>query len=180
MEASPGRFERFTGYLNERSPLVPFGLLAVAVALFVVVTFLVRSGPPDEPQGSGFFADPLPAVLLILAAVSVIASGVVALIDLLARRLTTRSGRWAFRLAIINCLLQPLTGVIYLLLRLFGLELEEGWGQPIVPFWLAIGLVAAVLGAVAPETKRRGLLVIPLMIGAFALVFVVGEITVPH
>jgi len=152
----------------------------VAVALFVVVTFLVRSGPPDEPQGSGFFADPLPAVLLILAAVSVIASGVAALIDLLARRLTTRSGRWAFRLAIINCLLQPLTGVIYLLLRLFGLELEEGWGQPIVPFWLAIGLVAAVLGAVAPETKRRGLLVIPLMIGAFALVFVVGEITVPH
>ena len=152
----------------------------MAVALFVVVTFLVTSGPPDEPQGKGFFAEPLPAVLLIAAALSVIASGVLALVDLLVHRLSTGPGKWAFRLAIVNCLLQPLTVVIYLLLRLFGLELEEGWGQPIVPFWLAIGLVAAVLGAVAPETKRRGLLVIPLMIGAFALVFVVGEITVPH
>jgi hypothetical protein len=76
--------------------------------------------------------------------------------------------------------MQPLAVAVYLLLRLFGLELEEGWGQPIVPFWLAIGLIAAVLGAAAPETKRRGLLVIPLMIGAFALVFVVGEVTVPH
>lgn len=159
---------------------MPFLLLGVAVVLFVIVILLVTSGPPDEPQGKGFFAEPLPAVLLIAAALSVIASGVLALVDLLVHRLSTGTGKWAFRLAIVNCLLQPLSVAVYLILLLFGLELEEGWGQPIVPFWLAIGLVAAVLGAVAPETRRRGLLVIPLMIGAFALIFVVGEITVPH
>jgi hypothetical protein len=174
------RFRDFSDSLYRRSPFVPFLLLGVAVVLFVIVILLVTSGPPDEPQGKGFFAEPLPAVLLIAAALSVIASGVLALVDLLVHRLSTGTGKWAFRLAIVNCLLQPLSVAVYLILLLFGLELEEGWGQPIVPFWLAIGLVAAVLGAVAPETRRRGLLVIPLMIGAFALIFVVGEITVPH
>ena len=159
---------------------MPFLLLGFAVALFIIVTLLVTGGPPDEPQERGFLAEPLPALLMIAAAVSVISSGVLALVDLLGHRLTTRTGIWAFRLAVVNCLMLPLSVVVYLLLLLVGLKLEEGWGQPMVPFWLAIGLVAAGLGIFAPETRRRGLLMIPLMIGAFALVFVVGEITVPH
>ena len=180
MEVSPEKLHRFAGRVTVRSPLIPFVLLAAAVVLFVIVTILVRAGPPDEPQEKGFFADPLPAILLMLAAVSVISSGAIALIDLLADRLTTRPGRWAFRLAVVNALLQPLMGVAYVLATLLGFDLEQGWGQPIVPFWMAIGLVAAVLGILAPEARRRGTLVIPLMIGAFALTFAIGEITVPH
>lgn len=175
-----GRYRRFLDALESKSPLVPFGLLLLAVLLFIPVTILVTGGPPDEPQETGFFAEPLPALLLVAAGISVVASGGLALVDLLGRRLGTRPGVWAFRLAVVNSLIQPLTGIIYILATLVGLELKQGWGQPIVPFWFAIGLIAAVLGAVAPEPRRRGLLVIPFMIGAFALVFVVGEVAVPH
>lgn len=176
----PGKIRKLAGYLTVRSPITPFGLLAAAVVLFVIVTILVTPGPPEGSKERGFFADPLPAVLLILAAVSVVGSGAVALVDLLARRLSTRPGRWAFRLAIVNCLMQPLMGVIFIIANLLGFDLKEGWGQPIVPFWFAIGLMAAVLGTLAPETRRRGTLVIPLMIGAFALTFAIGELAVPH
>lgn len=177
---TPGMIERLAVHLTVRSPLIPFGLFAVALVLFVVVTILVTPGPSAEPQNRGFFADPLPAVLLILAAVTVIASGVIALVDLLAGRLATRLGRWAFRLALVTWLTQPFMCVAYVLATALRFELKEGWGQPIVPFWFAIGLVAGVLGILASETRRRGVLAIPLMIGAFALTFAIGELTVPH
>ena len=46
--------------------------------------------------------------------------------------------------------------------------------------WMLAGLAAAVLGATAPEPGRRGLLVLPFMLGALVLVVWVAEAIIPH
>jgi hypothetical protein len=184
MGALTERFRNLSDYLYSKSPLIPFLLLGMAVVLDAVFVFVVVEAIGRNLQGratGGFFSEPVPAVLLILAAVAVIASAVTALIDLMGHRLTSTRGKWAFRLAIVNCLLLPVTALaVTAIAALGGFELEEGWGQPIMPVWFVVGFIATVLGATAPEPRRRGVLVLPLMIGAFAFVFVVGEITVPH
>lgn len=142
---------------------------------------IVTSGPPENEATGGFFSESVPAMLLILAGFAVISSGLTALTDLLGHRLTTGTGRWAFRLALLNCLLLPVAALsVTAVTWLAGAKLEEGWGQPMMPVWFGLGVVATVLGVMAPEAKRRGILVLPLMIGAFTLFFVIGEFTVPH
>jgi hypothetical protein len=84
-------------------------------------------------------------------------------------------------LALVNALLLPVVGLsVVAVARLIGADLPDGWGEPIVPVWLATGLGAAALGAAAKERGRRGLLVVPFMIGAFVLIFWLGEILEPH
>ena len=51
---------------------------------------------------------------------------------------------------------------------------------PLVPLWMLAGLAAAVLGATAPEPGRRGLLVLPFMLGALVLVVWIAEAIIPH
>ncbi len=97
------------------------------------------------------------------------------------RPLGTAAGRWAARLALANALLMLVVGLsVVSVARLVGAHLPDGWGQPIAPVWLATGLAAAILGALAGERGRRGLLVVPFMIGAFVLTFWLGEILDPN
>jgi hypothetical protein len=78
-------------------------------------------------------------------------------------------------------MLMPIVGVsVTAGAWLVGYDQPEGWGQPIAPFWMAAGLAAAILGIVAKEPGRRGVLVVPFMIGALVLTFWLGEILVPH
>jgi hypothetical protein len=84
-------------------------------------------------------------------------------------------------LAVANALLLPMVAFpVMAAAWLAGYDLPDGWGQPIMPVWMATGLVAAVLGVVAKESGRRGILVIPFMLGALVLTFSLGEILVPH
>lgn len=181
MDGIPERLRRLSDFLFERSPFIPFLLLGGSVVLFLAVAFIVTTGQPENEATGGFFSEPVPAVLMILAGVAVISAGATALIDLLGHRPSTGLGRWAFRLALLNCLLLPAAALtVTAIAGLTGKNLDEGWGQPIMPIWFILGATATVLGAIAPEHRRRGILVLPLMIGAFALVFLIGEITVPH
>ncbi len=121
------------------------------------------------------------AVLLLLAATSMIAAGALAAVSLVRAPLQSRAGRWATRLAVVNVLLMPvLAGSATTIAWLFGYELSEGWGEPMVPVWLLSGLAAFVLGVRARDQGRRGLLVLPLMIGSAAMTFWMGEILDPH
>lgn len=181
MDGTKERLRHFSDSLFERSPLIPFLLLGISVLFFIAMVLIVRAGQPENEATGGFFSEPIPAILVILAGIAVISSGPTALIDLLGHRLTTGPGRWAFRLALLNCLLLPVAALAVTAVSwLAGTKLEEGWGQPIVPLWFALGALATVLGAIAPEERRRSILVLPLMISAFALVFLIGEFTVPH
>lgn len=157
------------------------GLDALSVLLFVCTFTLARSRGEGDIPNETFFSDPVPAVLLLAAATVAIAAGIVAAVSLARARLESRAGRWATRLALVNALVMPVVGLsVTAVAWLAGYDLPEGWGQPIAPFWLATGLAAAVLGVVAKEPGRRGVLVVPFMIGAFVLTFWLGEILVPH
>jgi hypothetical protein len=159
------------------------GLDALSALVFVcVLVYAVgRSRGVQDAGNETFFSDPAPAVLLLTAATVAIAAGIIAGVSLARARLHSRAGRWATGLALANALLIPVGGVsVTAGAWLVGYDLPEGWGQPIVPFWMGAGLAAAMLGAVAKEPGRRGVLVVPFMIGALVLTFWLGEILAPH
>ncbi len=157
------------------------GLDALSVALFACFFAIVRSRGAEDTPNETFFSDPATAALMLTAATIAIAAGTVAGVSLARARLESRAGRWATRLALVNALAMPVVGLSVMAgAWLVGYDLPEGWGQPIAPVWLAAGLAAAVLGVVAKEPARRGVLVVPFMIGAFVLTFWLGEILAPH
>ena len=127
-------------------------------------------------QDDGFFTDPLPDGLAVLAFASAIAAGAVAAWALVREPLRTRAGRWALGLAIAFLVSFPVLGLLTV-----ALGLEEGWAEPVVrpAVLLATALGAMVLGAFAREPERRGLLFIPLLIGASALIFFLGDLLFP-
>ncbi|HVA30779.1 MAG TPA: hypothetical protein VMU58_05885, partial [Gaiellaceae bacterium] len=154
---------------------------AVAAAVFVGFFAVVMTRGPDETDGATFFSDPLPAALALAAAAIALAAGAVAAVSLARLPLRTRAGRWAVRLALANALLIPAVVLpVTFVAWLVDAHLSEGWGQPMMPFWFLSGLASAALGVAAKESGRRGILVIPFMIGALVLTFWLGEFLVPH
>ena len=116
---------------------------------------------------------------MLAAVASAVAGGVVALVSLIRQPAASAAGRWAVRMAAFNALLLPVMGGIAALLSLVGTKLSVGWGEPYMPFWVCSGLAAFGLGVVADEPHHRGLLVLPLMLGATVLTFVFGDIVQP-
>lgn len=155
--------------------LLAFGLDGLAVGAFVAAVLIIRSRGPQVGPDEGFFADPLPAGLMVLAFAATIAAGAVAAWALVREPLRTPAGRWAARLVIAFAVSFPVLGVITEVLGL-----EQGWAQPLVPPLMLAALSAMVLGAFAREPARRGLLLIPLVIGASAAIFALGEVLAPH
>ena len=152
------------------------GFDAAAVAVFISFVVIVTAGGPRDTSDETFFSDPLPAALLLAAAAAVIAGGVVAAVSLVRSPLRSRVGRLAMWLAVANAVLMPVVSLaVIVVAALASLDLAAGWGEPIVPFWVLTGVSAVIAGAVTREPGRRGLLVVPLMLGAVVLVFLVGE-----
>ncbi len=155
------------------------GLDALAVALLALQVAVVTSGE-SEPADT-FFSDPLAAGLLLTAATLTIVAAVVAAVSLWREPLRSRAGRWATRLAVANALFLPVLAVVAAgVAWAVGIDEPATLAQPLVPLWMLAGLGAVALGVLAPEPGRRGILVVPFMLGAFALVFWLGELLVPH
>lgn len=145
------------------------GLAFAALAAAVAVT------GGHGRQDDGFFSDPLSDGLAVLALAAAILAGVVAAGALLREPPRTRAGRWAVRLAIAFAVSFPVLGLLT-----EALGLEQGWAEPVVPLQLATALGAMLLGAVAHEPDRRGVLLIPLVIGASALMFFLVDLLFPY
>jgi hypothetical protein len=166
---------RAAGTEHHGPPLrLAFGLDGLAIA--ALLAYVVVTGGRGR-QDDGFFTDPLPDGLAVLAFAAAIAAGAVAAWALVREPPRTRAGRWALGLAIAFVLSFPVLG---LLTEVLGLE--HGWAEPVVrpALPLATALGAMVLGAFAREPGRRGLLFIPLLIGASALIFFLGDLLVPQ
>ena len=162
-------------------PLVwALGLDLLAVANFVIAQLLIFSRSPGPPSGSGFFADPLPAALMVVAGSCFVAGGVVAAVGLIRAPLKSARGRWAVRCSIFNILLLPGFGVAAGIASLVGIPMPNGWGEPFVPIWLGSGLAAIALALAASQERLRSVLVLPLLIGAAALTFWLGEVLSSH
>lgn len=145
------------------------GLVFAVLAVYVVVTG--ARGRRDD----GFFADPVPDGLALLALTAAIAAGLVAARALVREPPDTRAGRWAVGLAIAFTLSFPALGLITA-----TLGLEAGWAEPVVPLQIGAALGAILLGSVAREADRRGLLLIPFVIGAAALMFFLVDLLFPY
>lgn len=161
--------------------VVALVLDAVAVVAFGVnVVTLSRRGP-DDPIAESPLDTPLVTLLFLVAVLAALAAGLVAGRSVARAPLGTRRGRWAVRLAVAGALVVPAVGLsIAGVARALDATLPEGWGQPLVPVALLPGLAALVLGATAQEPGHRGLLVLPLMVSATVLTFLLGEVLVPH
>ena len=89
--------------------------------------------------------------------------------------LETGAGKLAVRMAVV---LAVLLAVMTITLGL--LAATDTWEQDSEPFlgaWVILALVASVVGAFAPEAGRRGLLVLPFLLGFAALVLLLSELT---
>jgi len=151
----------------------------VAIALFAVGIVLIQRGDSD-PADRGFFAEAGYAAIMLTAVGSVLVAGAIAAVSLFRRRLRTDRGRWAVRLALVASLMLPAMGIVEAGARLIGSGLQVGWGQPVMPFfWLATA-GSVILGAVSREPGRRGLLMLPVILAALVLAFVLGDILLPE
>ncbi len=130
-------------------------------------------GDRRRPDG-GFFADPLPAILAFTAFAVAIAAGAVAARALIREPLQTPRGRWAVRLGLAFAASFP---VLWAVMLVFSLD--DGWAEAAVPLQMLVVLGAVGLGAAAREPGRRGLLLIPFVIGVAALAFFLGDLIVP-
>lgn len=164
MRAATGR--------HGRTLRLAFGLDGLVLAALVAYA-MVTGG--HGRQDDGFFADPVPDGLAVLALAAAIAAGAVAAGALVCEPPRTRAGRWAVGLAVAFTLSFPVLGLITA-----ALGLEQGWADPVVPLQMAAALGAMLLGAVAREPDRRGLLLIPLVIGASALLFFLVDQLFPY
>ena len=84
-------------------------------------------------------------------------------------------GRFAVRMAV------ALAVVLVVLVVTFGiLAATDTWerdSEPFLGFWVVLALVASLIGAFAPEPGRRGLLILPFLLGVGALVLLLSEVT---
>jgi hypothetical protein len=143
------------------------GLDALALAALAAAVVLIELR--DGSQGV------VATVLAGLAFTVAIGAGALAARALAREPLRTRTGRWALGLAVVFTASFPAFGVITAILGL-----EEGWAEPLMPAQFALALVAAVLGLAAREPERRGALLVPLLLGVTALMFVVVDLLFPY
>lgn len=161
--------------VGRRDPLrLALGLDAATVLTLGAYAALIairgeRRGPDD-----GFLADLAAAILALVTFGAAVAAGGVAAWALAREPLRTRPGRWGLGLAVALVVSFPVLWALAL-----ALDRTYDWVGPFVPLQFAAGLGAVVLGALAREPGRRGLLLIPLVIGTAALAFTLGDLIVP-
>lgn len=152
------------------------GLDALGIVLFVAAVLIVRQGGPRDTSDEGFFSDPLPAVLMLLTASALAVAGVLAAVSLVRAPLRSRVGRWAMWMGVAASVLMPVVAASVMIIAwLAGYDLPEGWGEPIAPVWQVAALAAIGLGLAAKEPGRRGLLILPIVIAAALLIFILGD-----
>ena len=165
-----------------RNPLiVAFALDGVAVLLVAIASGIVSAWPPREASPAAGVGWSM-AILMPLAGALALTAGVVAVVSLRRQRLVTRTGKWAIGIGLFSALINPAVVLpAYLIERAIrGGKVPGDWGEPYSFIWLASIITAIILGLMAREPGRRGLLVIPAVIGAFVLTFVLGEVAIPH
>lgn len=146
------------------------GFLAL-VLLAVINVFFRGDGDESTPT--------VVAVLLFILGVvafgTMVAAGFRAASALRSGSMVSGAGRFAVRLAVV------LAVVLAAMALILGLLAKTGtWEQDSEPFlgvWVLLALVAAVIGAFSPEPGRRGLLILPFLIGVAALVLFLSEVT---
>ena len=144
------------------------------LVLFFLTAFVIDLVRGDSDESDPFVATVLFSMLLLLMAGLLAAGGATAWKGLSSRPLVSTLGRRAFALALVAVVLLPV--IVFVLGLLDALGTYEGDSEPFLAVWLMLSLVASILGGIAPEPGHRGLLVVPLILGAAAIVLLFSEI----
>lgn len=147
------------------------GGFAVLVVLALLMG-LIRGDSDDS--------DPVAVAILFIALGLfafglMIAGGFLAAKGLRSESMESGSGVFAVRMAVVLAIVLPVMTLVFGLLA--ATDTWERDSEPFIGAWLVLALVASVIGGFAPEPGRRGLLVIPFLIGVAALVLVLSEAT---
>jgi hypothetical protein len=131
-------------------------------------------------RGDSEESDPalLGVALFILGALAfgtMIAAGFLAARALRAKPMESGAGRLAVRMGIALAVFLPAMALVLGLLAKTGTW--ESDSEPFLGTWVALALIASLIGVFAPEPGRRGLLVFPLLIGVAGLVLFFSEVT---
>ena len=154
---------------------IAFRLELLGLVAFAASQLLRLAVSQPESEGEGFFSDIPLAVLSTLLLLSWVGSGFAAGLALLKSPMESHIGRVAQQLAAVNVLLLPVAWALSWLLTPIGMGFSVGWGMPFFPVWAASGLGAICAGLWTPMDRRRGQLLIPLLLGAGLLTFFLGD-----
>ena len=97
------------------------------------------------------------------------------------QRPSTRAGWWALGLAIAYEVLNLINSIVFM-----RLPESVPWRQTVLPFYgifmMLCGLAAGIVGLIAilRNHERSWLVWLSVLVGAFALLFVLGEFLMPH
>ena len=152
-----------------RRALGPALLGFLALVLLAVLNILFR----DDWDGS--FAALLVVALVIASLGTMIDSGFRAAKALRSKPMDSGTGKSAVRMAVV---LAAVLAVMTLTLGLLAVtDTWEGDSEPFIGIWVALALAVSAVAAFAPEPGRRGLLVLPFMLGVAAFVLLFSEVT---
>lgn len=163
--------------------IVSFALI-IGGAILLAIGMAVGSGePPQAAPGERITFRPGVDIPVPVGVGLVILGGVVAWWSLIRRRPPGRSGHWGFWAAVASALINPVVVLpAYWITRAFTGEIPMDWGTPFEFAWIILCLAAIGLGITAArrDPARRGLLLVPAVVGAFVLTFALAEVVVPH
>jgi FtsH-binding integral membrane protein len=151
-------------------------LLALAgfasLVLFAVLLAVFRGG---SDESTPTVLEVALVALGVIAFATMILAGVKAASSLRAGPMMTRSGRLAVGAAL------AVAALLVAMAATFGFlaatDTWEGDSEPFLATWLILALAASLAGAFAREPGRRGLLILPFLLGTAALVLFLSEIT---
>jgi hypothetical protein len=149
-------------------------LMASGLALLFLLALVINLIRGGSDQSDPLAAKILFSMLGLLSAGLLAAGGLTAWKGLSSRPLESITGRRSFALARVAIVLLPV--IVFTLGLLAALDAYGGDSEPFLAVWLLVAIAASILGGVAPEPGRRGLLVIPLMLGVAAVVLLLSEI----
>ncbi|MEI6664428.1 MAG: hypothetical protein WCL20_09050, partial [Actinomycetes bacterium] len=145
---------------------------AVAVATVVLLQLL---GGAKGSNPNGFSEGVFGRGLMLIAMLAIVAAALISAVGILRNPIRDAVGRWASWLALFNICFLPACWLLAKLLTALGVGFEVSWGLPYLPIWAATGLAAIALGAFAPGARKQGWLIFPLLLGAAALTFFLGD-----
>lgn len=163
--------------------VLSFALLLAGAALLAFAMAVNANYHPVAPPGERIMFRWWVDIPMPVGAGLVIIGGAVAWWSIIRVRPPGRTGRWGFWLGVGSALINPVVVLpTYLIWWAIVDEMPGDWGTPFEFLWLGMCIAAMALGIASArrDHERRGLLLIPAVIGAFVLTFVLAEVLVPH
>jgi len=160
---------------SKKTLVFVLGMDLLGLAAFLIAQQIVTRRPGAYNIGKGFWSEPVPAGLMVLAALSFILAGLISFLQLWRKPLESSTARWGWRLAKTYMMIILIISCVAAIK-----EISEAVAQWLELVVISLGLVSIGLGISSKEPSRKGFFFGPLFLGVLVLVFSLGELTSNH